>query len=91
MLNKFDSIDFILKNNCSVIRFGDGEFDLIWGKSISYQTYNQDLAKKMREIIDNGSNKKILVCLPDVFDELDRYVEDAQQFYYKFFVKKYIF
>jgi hypothetical protein len=45
----------------------------------------------MREIIDNGSNKKILVCLPDVFDELDRYVEDAQQFYYKFFVKNYIF
>ena len=91
VLNSFESLDFILKNNCSVARFGDGEFDLIRGKSIPYQTYSSDLAKKLKEIINNGSNDKILICLPDVFIKLNRYLQEVQQFYYQFFAKNYLF
>ena len=42
-----ESLDLILQDNKSVIRFGDGEFDLIRGASIPYQTYDSELANRL--------------------------------------------
>lgn len=85
--NNFDSLDLILKNqSLSVVRFGDSEFDIINGKSIPYQIYDKDLAKRMKKIILNGSNSKLLVCLPDIFKKMGRYNKYRKNFYYgKFF------
>ncbi|PEG77763.1 DUF1792 domain-containing protein [Lactobacillus sp. UMNPBX19] len=46
-----ESLDLILQDNKSVIRFGDGEFDLIRGASIPYQTYDSELANRLKDII----------------------------------------
>lgn len=81
--NNVDSLDLILKNqSLSVVRFGDGEFDIINGKSIPYQIYDKDLAKRMKKIILNGSNSKLLVCLPDIFKKMGRYNKYCKNFYY---------
>ena len=75
------SLDLILKDNKSVVRFGDGEFDLIRGDSIPYQDYQKELAKRLKQMILKGNQNNVLVCLPDVFNNLNRYGQYAQDFY----------
>ncbi|WP_251717761.1 SP_1767 family glycosyltransferase [Lactobacillus agrestimuris] len=75
------SLELILKDNKSAVRFGDGEFDLIRGDSIPYQDYQKELAKRLKQIILKGNHNNVLVCLPDVFNNLNRYEHYAQDFY----------
>ncbi len=76
-----ESLDLILKNKKSVVRFGDGEFDLIKGVSIAYQNYEPELANRLKKIILNGNFNNTLVCLPDVFENLNCYNSYAKYFY----------
>ena len=69
-----DTIEHILKTRCSVSRYGDGEFDMIIqmvtdGKlpSISgFQSYNQKLAQRLKEIVEEKEYDDCLhiVCIP---------------------------
>lgn len=79
------SLSEVLQNNLSVIRFGDGEFDIISGRSIPYQKYEKKLAQDMEKIILDGSSDNVLVCLPDVFSNISRYNKSCQNFYYESF------
>ena len=81
VLDNDASLDFILKNNCSVARFGDGEVDIINGKSIPYQVYDSNLAEDLRHILERQSDQEFLVCLPDVFEHVERYNSSAQLFW----------
>ncbi len=83
-----ESLDLILENRKSVVRFGDGEFDLIRGDSIPYQDYEPELAEKLKKIILRGNFNNTLVCLPDVFKSLDRYNHYAEDFYNSVFFPK---
>lgn len=83
-----ESLDLILENRKSVVRFGDGEFDLIRGDSIPYQDYKPELAEKLKKIILRGNFNNTLVCLPDVFESLDRYNHYAEDFYNSVFFPK---
>ncbi len=51
ILDYNDSIDYIIENKCSLCRFGDGEFNLINGGDVSFQTYNPLLANRLKEIL----------------------------------------
>lgn len=75
-----ECIDEILSKKVSVARFGDGEFDIIRGKSIGYQKYDKTLANRMLDMILRGSNDKIMICLPDVFQNMDRYNDYCDYF-----------
>ncbi|MEY8435578.1 SP_1767 family glycosyltransferase [Streptococcus hyointestinalis] len=75
------SIDYIKQHQASVVRFGDGEIDLIMGRSIPYQSYDKDLALELLEILETPSSPKLMVCLPDVFEHLERYNSNAQHFW----------
>lgn len=84
----------MVAKNKSVIRFGDGEIALINGKDIVYQNYNIELARKLSQII-NSKNNNILICLPDIFGDMeelrfkDRYFHLKFLFYYrKYFLKE---
>lgn len=70
-----ETLDEILENNKSIIRIGDGELDLIYGKDIGYQHFNPQLAKILKDSILSNHNPRILTCLPDIFTNLDRYNE----------------
>ncbi|MCC4382406.1 SP_1767 family glycosyltransferase [Limosilactobacillus reuteri] len=83
-----ESLDLILDNRKSVVRFGDGEFDLIRGDSIPYQNYEPELAKRLKKIILRGNFNNTLVCLPDVFKGLNRYNHYAEDFYKSSFFPK---
>lgn len=74
IVKSFDeAIDMIINNNASISRFGDGEFNLLQGKSINFQDYNEELASKLRNILVNKDDN-IIVCIPDVFNGLEEYV-----------------
>ena len=75
------SLDYLLEKAASVIRFGDGEMDLIAGRSIPYQEYNSALSTRLREIMAMESSERLMVCLSDVFRGLERYSIDAQNFW----------
>lgn len=85
VMDNYQSLNLIKNEKMSVIRFGDGEFDIIRGSDIPYQNYNSRLATKMKNIILNGSTDNVLICLPDIFQDTDRYTEDCMHFYYQSF------
>lgn len=75
------SLDYLLKKGASVVRFGDGEMDLIADRGIVYQEYNPELSARLREIMSMESDEHLMVCLSDVFTGLERYSIDAQNFW----------
>lgn len=65
-----ETLDQLLETEQSLIRFGDGEFNLINGNSIAYQEYQEELAQEMREILlhADDTENKVLICLPEIFE-----------------------
>lgn len=64
-------IDFITKERKTLIRYGDGEFDIIEGKSIHYQDYNPYLKNELDTILQeylNGSESiPYIIAMPEHF------------------------
>ena len=76
-----ETLDRILNKNKSIVRFGDGELYLINKKEIGYQTYDENLSKRLKHILLQGGNDKYDVALPDVFDGLGAYGMYAKVYY----------
>ena len=74
----------LINTDKSISRYGDGEFDLIFGKDLPFQTYSEDLALRLKEIL-HSNNSNLIVAIPDIFNSLEKYTE-----YDKFFWRKYI-
>ncbi|KAA5634667.1 DUF1792 domain-containing protein, partial [Pseudomonas aeruginosa] len=53
----------IIDNNYSISRYGDGEFKLIDGQNLMFQKYDENLAKRLKEILISNE-KNHLVCIP---------------------------
>ncbi len=68
-----EAIDIIVKNKASISRYGDGEFNLLQGKSINFQEFDENLALRLKEILVSDE-KNMLICIPDVFNGLKQYV-----------------
>ncbi|MBF0780171.1 SP_1767 family glycosyltransferase [Granulicatella sp. 19428wC4_WM01] len=82
-----DSLDYILAHNSSVARFGDGEIDIIAGHSIPYQEYDAALACELANILSQQSTPNFLVCLPDVFEQQERYQPFTMNFWKEHLIK----
>lgn len=81
VINNEESLKYILEHKCSVARFGDGEFDIMTGNSIPYQEFNEHLAEELKTIVGTQSNDNLLICMPDVFEHLERYNEFCINFW----------
>jgi glycosyltransferase family protein len=57
-----ETIKRIISDKCSISRFGDGEFYLMDGKSIKFQESNEELSKRLKEIITSDL-KNHLICI----------------------------
>lgn len=100
VMSEFDTLEKILNNHLSCIRFGDGEFNLmVGGKGPSFQDNSPRMRKLLREVLQTSSSN-ILVCVPGtlVCDVLDKgagvlYTKKARNFWryflilYKSFIK----
>lgn len=92
-LRILDSIETIqyLKNHpdVSLVRYGDGEFNLIDGLGPNYQQYSQELGNQLKFILQ-GNNEKLLIGIPVYLKELkrDQMVDFAYQFWDDYVHKK---
>ncbi len=60
-----ETIDSIIDNNLSIVRFGDEVFDMLLGIGIYFngwrQRYDQTLAQRLKEVLAS-TNDRLLVC-----------------------------
>lgn len=82
VMNIEETINKILEEKKSIIRLGDGEFQIIEGGSISYyQEYNPKLANSLKSVLFEPESHNALICLPDTFSDLNKYTKEAQRFF----------
>ncbi len=76
-----DTIDKIIKDKCSVSRFGDGEVLLtLPNKELRFQKGNNAISKRLIEVLTSNESNHI-VCVSDVFKDLYRYNYKARRFW----------
>ena len=76
-----ETLDYIIEHNSSLVRFGDGEINVLAGHSIPYQNYDEELVSTMRYIIVQESREDLVVCLPDAFTDRFRFTSWAIPFW----------
>lgn len=74
------TLDLIIENNFSVIRIGDGEIAVLNGEDISFQKYNIDMTNRLKYVITNSTDN-LLICIPDIFGNLDQYTPKSKFFW----------
>lgn len=75
-----DTISAIKERRASISRYGDGEFDIIFGRTEGFQKKDIDLSKRLREILKkNDLSERFLVAVPDCFGNLSQFSENAQR------------
>lgn len=72
------AIDKICNYGLSLVRFGDGEFELINGKKVRtrFQKNDRILSQKLREVLQTY-NEKVLVAIADNYGSLENYTISA--------------
>lgn len=80
-----ETIDTLLNTNKSLSRYGDGEFNLIFGEDIPFQRFSKELAFRLKEIIVSNEDN-IMVCVPDIFRFLRHYNLGTAGFWRKYAV-----
>lgn len=65
IMNSEETIKYILEHECSVARFGEGEFELILqpDRNLGFQKHDERLAERLESIFDS-ENENLLVCIP---------------------------
>ena len=75
------TLDDLIKNKASIIRFGDGEMDLINGKNLKFQKSDEALAKKLDFLLSLKSNDKLFIAIPEIFNGINQYTNDEKEFW----------
>ena len=82
------TIRYILKNRCSVSRFGDGEYKLMAKISdIGFQQMSDSLSERLYDVLEHPP-KNLLLCVPNIFRCVDRFNERARRFWENWSDKK---
>ena len=68
ILSMDETLDRMIDKQCSLCRYGDGEFKIMDGDRILFQPQSEDLAKRLIEVIKSKENN-ILICIPSFFDQ----------------------
>ena len=81
-----ETIVKVIEEKCSVARYGDGEFNIMFGNSIDFQQYDERLAQKMKDILQL-EDEKFLVCLAGELYEKDENTKPEAKKYWKRFIR----
>lgn len=82
-----ETLERIVDGGCSMSRFGDGEFGIMFGSRIRYHDRNPGLAQRLKEVI-RSDDPKLLIGLPPCFGSLDCFVPSTIDFWRKWMSKK---
>ena len=87
ILDTKSSLNKIIKNKCSVARFGDGEFNLIRGQELGFQKFDEQLARSLKSVLETPV-VGLEIGLPDVFGDLSAY-QDKSSCFWRAYMGKY--
>lgn len=82
ILSVDETIAYILNNQCSVSRFGDGEIRLAAGVDISFQVSTREIRQQLRQVL-RSDEPGLLICLPSAFEKLDHMTIDTKKYWKK--------
>lgn len=80
-----ETMDKLIKDKCSIGRYGDGEFKVIFGIGNGFQEPNKELANRLKEILVSNDDK-FIVAIPDIFDDLSIYKNHAKLFWKEYLI-----
>lgn len=83
IMNSEETIEYIIRNKCSVSRYGEGE---IWGiidsrNMIGFQKRDEKLAKELERVLCNN-NKNLLICLPYALNNISGRTKHSRSFWF---------
>jgi len=84
ILSDDKTLDEIIFNKKSISRFGDGEFHLIFEKTIGFQKANKLLSRKLLEVL-NCKDKNFLVGINIPYKELTKVTTHVKRYWTKYF------
>ncbi len=71
-----EAVNRIVNEKCSMIRFGDGEFEIIAGNDrVNFQKYDGELGSRLKEVIQT-EQENILIGIADNYGNLELYSEE---------------
>lgn len=78
-----ETIEYILKSNCSIARFGEGEFELILEPDLDlgFQTHDAKLAERLKGVLGN-QNPNLLICIPYALNDIGGRTEHSRKFWF---------
>lgn len=72
-----EAIDKIVNNHCSMVRYGDGEFEFMAGKErLVYQKCQSELTRRLKEIVCDR-DERLLIGIADNYGKLDIYTNST--------------
>ena len=81
IMNSDKTLDYIQKHNCSIARYGDGEFDnILKTRNMGFQECSDKLSKKLEEVLEN-KNPNLLICSPRCFNTIKECNEHSAEFW----------
>lgn len=78
--NMEETIEELLNTNKSLVRFGDGEINIIRGKNIYSQDSSNEIVKGLKRII-SYPYEGLIVALPQIFVDVDQYQIESRRFW----------
>lgn len=83
ILTSEETIEYILKSNCSIARFGEGEFELILEPDLDlgFQTHDAKLAERLKGVLGN-QNPNLLICIPYALNNIGGRTEHSRKFWF---------
>lgn len=74
-----DTLDLIIKEKLSVIRFGDGEITLLDGGGTAFQRHDKKMTSSLEAILQKNE-PGLLICIPGIWERLDIFEDYAYWF-----------
>lgn len=81
VLNEGESVEILAKEPKSFARYGDGEVDVMQGKSVPFQDYDPDLAYKMKEQLIRKRDDLYVGLNSSYFQSPIKYSDRNRRFY----------
>ena len=88
ILSALETLDYILKNKCSVSRYGDGEFNIIREIGNGFCAYHPFLSQKLQEVLTMQIPNHI-VCIPKAIFCQENLIFQQKVFWRAYFCKAY--
>lgn len=81
IMNSYKTLKYIQKHNCSIARYGDGEFDnILMTRDLGFQQSSDILSKKLQKVLEN-KNPNLLICIPKCFNTIKDCNEHSAEFW----------